>query len=103
MGVRGRHWYLLSPKSFRKIGIKKKALCQISIPKIKIISICGTIYASSCPTAVDLNISVQTNITAAPPWKNCGDTHGYTCFALYFVIKQPHITSNIISVSGIHR
>lgn len=80
MGPYGRHWYLLSPESLGKIKIEKKkdAICQVSIPKIKIIFICGTIYVSTCPTTVELNLSVQANILAAPPWKNCGDTHAYT-------------------------
>jgi hypothetical protein len=66
MGACGRHWYLLSPKSFGKIKKKKTAICQISIPKIKIIFICGTIYALTCPTAVDINISVQAKIVGHP-------------------------------------
>jgi hypothetical protein len=70
-----------------KLKKKKDAICQLSIPKIKIIFICETIYVSTCPTTVELNVSVQANILAAPPWKNCGDTHGYTYFAEYFVIK----------------
>jgi hypothetical protein len=72
---------VFSPLNLRgKLKLKKKndAIRQVSIPKAKIILTRGTICVSTRPTTVELNVSVQANILAAPPWKHCGDTHEYT-------------------------